>query len=110
VAAHKEGRVDIISAEWCETDPPILLRGLDRKVLCRVILTCPTRSDAIAAHNDAQLSYSFDDETKTFTVFVAHVDQSPYRVRLEIPALKMEVHGDRTFQKGEVAQVSFKVE
>jgi hypothetical protein len=110
VAAHKEGRVDIISAEWCETDPPILLRGLDRKVLCRVILTCPTRADAIAAHKDAQLSYSYEDLTKTFTVFVSHVDNSRYRVRLEIPALKMEVHGDRTYQAGEVAQVSFRTE
>jgi len=78
-----------MGAEWCDIDPPILIDvGPGNKILCRLIISCPTRAEAQAAHKDAVINVSWDDESRTATFTVNRVD-SLYRLRLELPRQKV---------------------
>lgn len=97
-----------MSAEWCDTDPPIVVETGKHDLHIHAILSCPTREQANQAHKQAIITGTYHVEARTVTVAVSNVP-CDFRLTLEFPGGRRAISDPTVYKAGARMTVTFTI-
>jgi hypothetical protein len=100
-----------MSGEWCDTDPHLqLVAGRGEPIPVQVVISCPSRAEAQAAHRDVELTADLvNDGDNTFVYIFASNIASPYRLKAFAKKFDAEASAPEAgdvFEPGELGTVA----
>jgi hypothetical protein len=98
-----------MSSEWCDTDPHVqIMAERGDPVPVQVVVSCPTREQATAAHRDGEFDWRMAADGSSVTILASNI-RSPYRLRANSKKFNAQATAPPdggAFQPGEVGSVT----